>query len=92
MRFNFPFFRFPSFGKHFVHSTKPANSNTIIEKPKLEENKNKSSDSDDLFYIDIFGIKLQQDDILLIGLLFFLYEEEVDDTSLFIALILLLLS
>lgn len=91
MKFNFPFFGFPSFGKHYAYSTKFNNSGNLLPDNTAKE-KNKSPEADDLFYIDIFGIKLHQDDLLLIGLLFFLYEEEVDDTSLFIALILLLLS
>ena len=41
---------------------------------------------------EIFGIKLFFDDILIICLIFFLYKEEVKDQSLFVALILLLLS
>lgn len=41
---------------------------------------------------EIFGIKLFFDDILLISLIFFLYSEGVKDQSLFISLILLLLS
>ena len=41
---------------------------------------------------NLFGIKLYHDDILLIGLIFFLYQEEVKDQYLFFALILLLLS
>ena len=41
---------------------------------------------------EIFGIKLYFDDILLICLIFFLYNEGVQDQYLFIALILLLLS
>lgn len=41
---------------------------------------------------EIFGLKLHFDDLLLIALLFFLYQEEVKDTYLYIALILLLLS
>ena len=42
--------------------------------------------------IEILGIKLYQDDLIILGLLFFLYKEEVKDESLFISLILLLLS
>lgn len=41
---------------------------------------------------EIFGLKLHFDDLLIIGLLFFLYQEDVKDTYLYIALILLLLS
>ncbi|MBR1802733.1 MAG: hypothetical protein IJ777_02015 [Clostridia bacterium] len=43
-------------------------------------------------FFEIFGLKLYYDDMLLIGLIFFLYQEEVKDQYLFIALILLLLS
>lgn len=48
--------------------------------------------SEDESFFEIFGIKLYYDDILLISLIFFLYQEEVKDQYLFIALVLLLLS
>ena len=41
---------------------------------------------------EIFGIELYLDDIIILGLLFFLYKEGVQDEMLFISLILLLLS
>lgn len=44
------------------------------------------------YFFEVFGIKLYFDDILLICLLFFLYEEGVKDQELFVSLILLLLS
>lgn len=40
---------------------------------------------------EILGIQLYLDDIIILGLLFFLYQEGVQDEMLFIALILLLL-
>ena len=43
-------------------------------------------------YFEILGIKLFFDDIIIICLLFFLYNEGVKDQFLFIILILLLLS
>jgi len=43
-------------------------------------------------YFEIFGIKLYIDDIILIALLFFLYQEGVKDNLLFISLVMLLLS
>ena len=43
-------------------------------------------------YFEIFGLKLHFDDILIICILFFLYQEDVKDTYLYISLILLLLS
>lgn len=41
---------------------------------------------------EVLGIKLYLDDIIILGLLFFLYQEGVQDEMLFIALILLLVS
>ena len=42
--------------------------------------------------LEIMGLKLYLDDIIIIGILFFLYNEGVKDDILFISLILLLLS
>ncbi len=42
--------------------------------------------------LEILGIKLYLDDLIILGLLFILYQEEVKDEMLFICLILLLLS
>lgn len=59
--------------------------------PKVDScNSNLDNESRELF--EIFGIKLFFDDILLICLIFFLYNEGVKDQYLFISLILLLLS
>ena len=44
------------------------------------------------FVLDLFGLKLYFDDILILSLLFFLYKEEVKDEGLFLALVLLLIS
>lgn len=41
--------------------------------------------------IEILGIKLYLDDIIILGLLFFLYKENVKDDMLFLALIFLLI-
>lgn len=60
--------------------------NTIPQK----EERNHEEESRECF--EIFGIKLFFDDILLICLIFFLYNEGVKDQYLFISLILLLLS
>ena len=43
-------------------------------------------------FFEIFGLKLYFDDILIICLIFFLYQEGVHDDYLFMALISLLLS
>ena len=53
---------------------------------------NSSNETKETPLFQIFGINLYSDDILLICLIFFLYQEGVKDDGLFIALILLLLS
>lgn len=67
-----------------------------IENNNLQDpnNKNKSSrfDMNEEPFLDILGIKLYLDDLIILCLLFFLYQEEVKDEILFISLILLLLS
>lgn len=60
------------------------------EEKRKEEREIETQNTEALF--EIFGIKLYFDDILLICLIFFLYNEGVQDQYLFIALILLLLS
>lgn len=67
------------------------NSNTYHKTNEVKPSHEPSSQNDDTLF-EIFGIKLHQDDLLLIGLIFFLYTEGVKDEFLFIALILLLLS
>ena len=42
--------------------------------------------------LEILGIELYLDDIIILGLLFFLYKEDVQDEMLFLSLILLLLT
>lgn len=44
------------------------------------------------FVLDLFGLKLYFDDVLILSLLFFLYKEDVKDEGLFLALVLLLIS
>ena len=56
--------------------------NKIKKNEKCEEN----------FLFEILGIKIFFDDILIICILLFLYEEKIEDNLLYIALILLLLS
>lgn len=57
---------------------------------KVKDTMKSENTSEECF--EIFGLKLHFDDLLIIALLFFLYQEEVKDTYLYIALILLLLS
>lgn len=100
----FPFFRFPMsynsyrnpYYNNFKHnminspmSSVPPNNNYKDNDDKISSDCTKSSSEQ---FFDIFGIHLYFDDILILCLLFFLYQEEVNDQFLFIALLLLLLS
>ena len=62
------------------------------EPPKLERSSHQKSKPDTPVWLDLFGIKLYFDDVLILSLLFFLYKEEVKDEGLFLALVLLLIS
>lgn len=70
------------------HNTKNCNTNNTQEH---NNNTKKNRNHDDSYFFEILGIKLHFDDILLICLLFFLYQEGVRDEELFLGLILLLL-
>lgn len=77
-------------------STNNSNSNinqSVIKQISSDsKEENHSNQNEEPYLFDLFGIKLYFDDILLICLIFFLYNEGVKDEGLFFALILLLLS
>ena len=100
---HFPHFPFPNnysyFKPNYYHYSKndyTSSASTNIT-PKSEttnsskHKKNNSKNNQDCFF-ELFGLKLYFDDVLLICLIFFLYQEGVKDEELFISLILLLLS
>lgn len=58
----------------------------------VENRKAKQPKPDSDVWLDMFGIKLYFDDVLILSLLFFLYKEEVKDEGLFLALVMLLIS
>ena len=58
----------------------------------FKDKKNKSINNNNDYLFDLFGLKIYNDDVLLVSLLYFLYSEGVKDEGLFIVLILLLLS
>lgn len=82
-----PYSRYPS-------SFRRTNQNTEIKKDERYASKERKAETDkeEEVLFEILGIKLHSDDILLLCLIFFLYNEGVKDEFLFIALILLLLS
>ena len=75
--------------KHHHNNEKGSHNHNIS---RQEDNMNHKTEKKDDIIFEVFGIKLHYDDILLIFLIFFLYNEGVKDEFLFIALVLLLLS
>ncbi|MCI8519259.1 MAG: hypothetical protein HFJ51_04125 [Clostridia bacterium] len=69
-----------------------ASSERAIQDKAQEDKRPDTRNSDEDAIFEIFGIKLYFDDILIVALIFFLYNEGVQDSFLFIALVLLLLS
>lgn len=76
--------------QNFEHSQSQYKDSNQNNTQKKEENHGSFDLNSPLF--QILGISLYFDDILILCLLFFLYQEGVKDQSLFISLILLLLS
>ena len=70
-------------------NTNSENNHQNVIFSKLDTSKDKAYED---YFFELFGLKLYYDDILLMCLLFFLYNEGVSDDELFISLILLLLS
>ena len=78
-----------------LNTSVSTNNNTLVENNNKTEHSDRFFDKknpDNSCLFELFGLKLYLDDILLVCLIYFLYNEGVKDESLFIALILLLLS
>lgn len=63
-----------------------------VEEKKGNNQTNSRSEQEESPFFELFGLKLYSDDILLICLIFFLYNEGVKDEGLFLSLIMLLLT
>lgn len=73
----------------YLHNENKEKENVAINNTSQTTRNNGQNDEP---AFEIFGIKLYFDDILIIALIFFLYNEGVKDNFLFISLILILLS
>ena len=66
----------------------------VNDEPKIinlsNENNSKKNEEQN-YFLELFGIKLYFDDILIISIILFLYQEGIKDDELFMCLILLLL-
>lgn len=78
--------------KNYNHFDYNPKLNPSSQKNHSSSNVENSSSQEEEQFFDFFGIKLAFDDLLILALLFFLYQEEAKDPYLYISLILLLLS
>ncbi len=92
--------RFPKYGFPFPYFNPYRNNNFYTNQYSQFSNVNSNCNNitshkkkyEDEVWLELFGIKLYFDDVLILSLLFFLYKENVKDEGLFLALVLLLIS
>ena len=81
---------------NFAHNSYPLQQepkNSITNSDKISNTINSrlsSSSNNDQAIFEILGIKLYLDDLIILGLLFFLYQQQVKDEMLYIILFMLL--
>ena len=104
MPFHLPFYPPYFSGPSYRHTYTPNNISTRkpitvkdqeVKDTKTEDSTNSTNrhfDESSEYFFEIFGLKLYYDDILIICLLYFLYNEGIQDQELFLCLILLLIS
>ncbi len=106
-RFPFPGYSY-NYYKYYPKYTNPntlSSKNNTINTNEVKNDSHKKSPksspftfnfdgftSNDEAIVTLFGIKLYLDDLIILGLLYLLYQEKVKDDMLFICLLLLLLS
>ena len=102
--YNYPYYRYPNRYNPDIKNT--TNNQLINQEENEEKEKNsitnsktisntinsRSCSSSEQALFEIFGIKLYLDDLIIIGLLFFLYQQNVNDELLYMILFLLLFS
>lgn len=81
-----------SSSKSYVSTNNANNDDNSFDEDKSTDRFLNQKDPNNSYFFELFGLKLYFDDILIICLLYFLYNEGVKDEGLFIALILLLIT
>lgn len=98
--FRFPFYGFPYNYSYYNYYKKNMNNvdnkniekeNSITNSLEISNTINQAKDDNQAVF-ELFGIKIFTDDLIILGLLFFLYQENVKDDILYIILFLLLFS
>lgn len=98
--FRFPYFGYPYNYPYYRYQYVQPKTNKEEEKKNSITNSNEISNTinsrsfseTDQAIFEIFGIKLYLDDLIILGLLFFLYQQNVNDEMLYMILLLLLFS
>ena len=99
--FNFPFMGYPynyqyykNYNNYIKNSKeKIQKENSVTNSNKISNTVNQTQESNkEQAVFSIMGINLYLDDLIILGVLFFLYQQKVHDEMLYIILILLLLS
>ncbi len=93
--FRFPFFGYPYGYPYYQYYNKHTNYKPTIERSKKENsitNKEEISNTINPYIFEILGIKIYLDDLIILAILYFLYQQKVKDEMLYIILLLLLFS
>lgn len=90
-RYGFPFQYYRPYN-YRPHTPPMRPSPPPVEIAPPEPEPRSSEKPSDPVWLDLFGIKLYFDDVLILSLLYFLYQEDVKDEGLFLALVMLLIS
>lgn len=104
--FRFPYYGYPynyyKYYNHFNSFNKQIDDSETANNEKKESitnsepisntNNSKRSSNSDQAIFEIMGIRLYLDDLIILGVLYFLYEQNVKDEMLYIILFLLLIS
>ena len=98
-QYNNPYYRYyPKYNNNikneYSKESLPAQNSSIIDSNESHNTAKDTRyiDNSEQAIFEILGIKLFLDDIIILGLLFFLYKEDVKDEMLYIILFLLLFS
>lgn len=90
--YNYPYYRYyNNYYTPYNKQEKKENSITNSNEISNTINQRSSSNSEQSIF-EIFGIKLYLDDLIILGILFFLYQQNVKDEMLYVILFLLLFS
>lgn len=90
--YNYPIYQNKYNSSNDNFENKPPNKKVEEVTSPTSKNSDTEYSSKNSYFFSILGIRLYFDDLIILALLFFLYNEGVKDDGLFICLILLLLS